>query len=94
VRSGHPLSAKRRVQLTALAQLPLLLLDDGNCLRDQALDSCVKAAVRAELANAPRRDSGDRGAMRDRWVGGDADPAERGTRVGQRRRLLGVSDHG
>jgi len=52
VRSGHPLSAKRRVQLTALAQLPLLLLDDGNCLRDQALDSCVKAAVRAELANA------------------------------------------
>ncbi|MBV9353706.1 MAG: hydrogen peroxide-inducible genes activator, partial [Mycobacterium sp.] len=48
---GHPLSGKRRVPPTALAQLPLLLLDEGHCLRDQALDVCHKAGVRADLAN-------------------------------------------
>lgn len=48
---GHPLSNKRRVPATALAELPLLLLDEGHCLRDQALDICHKAGVRAELAN-------------------------------------------
>jgi LysR family transcriptional regulator, hydrogen peroxide-inducible genes activator len=48
---GHPLSGKRGVPPTALAQLPLLLLDEGHCLRDQALDICRKAGVQAELAN-------------------------------------------
>ena len=48
---GHPLSGKRRVPATALAELPLLLLDEGHCLRDQALDVCHKAGVQAELAN-------------------------------------------
>jgi LysR family hydrogen peroxide-inducible transcriptional activator len=48
---GHPLSGKKRVPPTALAQLPLLLLDEGHCLRDQALDVCRKAGVRADLAN-------------------------------------------
>jgi LysR family hydrogen peroxide-inducible transcriptional activator len=48
---GHPLSGKRRVPTTALADLPLLLLDEGHCLRDQALDVCHKAGVRAELTN-------------------------------------------
>jgi LysR family hydrogen peroxide-inducible transcriptional activator len=48
---GHPLSGKRRVPASALAELPLLLLDEGHCLRDQALDVCQKAGVRAELAN-------------------------------------------
>lgn len=48
---GHPLSGKRRVPAAALAELPLLLLDEGHCLRDQALDVCQKAGVRAELAN-------------------------------------------
>src|SRR5208283_5159737 len=48
---GHPLSGKRRVPAAALAQLPLLLLDEGHCLRDQALDVCHKAGVRAELTN-------------------------------------------
>jgi LysR family transcriptional regulator, hydrogen peroxide-inducible genes activator len=47
----HPLAGKRRVPPTALAQLPLLLLDEGHCLRDQALDVCRKAGVRADLAN-------------------------------------------
>ncbi len=48
---GHPLSGKRRVPTTALTELPLLLLDEGHCLRDQALDVCRTAGVRAELAN-------------------------------------------
>ena len=48
---GHPLSGKRRVPAAALAQLPLLLLDEGHCLRDQALDVCQKAGVRADLAD-------------------------------------------
>jgi len=48
---GHPLAGKRRVPATALADLPLLLLDEGHCLRDQALEVCHKAGVRAELAN-------------------------------------------
>ncbi|HEU4362942.1 MAG TPA: hydrogen peroxide-inducible genes activator [Mycobacterium sp.] len=48
---GHPLAGKRRVSPAALAELPLLLLDEGHCLRDQALDICRNAGVRAELAN-------------------------------------------
>lgn len=48
---GHPLSGKRRVPTAALADLPLLLLDEGHCLRDQALDMCQKAGVRTELAD-------------------------------------------
>lgn len=48
---GHPLSGKQRVPPAALAQLPLLLLDEGHCLRDQALDVCHKAGIQAELAN-------------------------------------------
>lgn len=49
--SGHPLAGKKRVPPEALAELPLLLLDEGHCLRDQALDICRKAGVHAELAN-------------------------------------------
>jgi LysR family hydrogen peroxide-inducible transcriptional activator len=48
---GHPLSGKHRVRVAALAELPLLLLDEGHCLRDQALDVCQKAGVRADLAD-------------------------------------------
>jgi LysR family transcriptional regulator, hydrogen peroxide-inducible genes activator len=48
---GHPLAGKKRVLPATLAELPLLLLDEGHCLRDQALDVCRKAGVHAELAN-------------------------------------------
>lgn len=47
---GHALAGKRRVSPTALADLPLLLLDEGHCLRDQTLEICRNAGVRAELA--------------------------------------------
>lgn len=48
---GHPLSGKKRVPSAALSELPLLLLDEGHCLRDQALDVCRNAGVRAEVAD-------------------------------------------
>lgn len=48
---GHALAGKRRVSPAALADLPLLLLDEGHCLRDQALDICRNAGVRAQLTN-------------------------------------------
>jgi LysR family hydrogen peroxide-inducible transcriptional activator len=49
--AGHRLAGKRRVSVAALAQLPLLLLDEGHCLRDQALDACRAAGVHADLAD-------------------------------------------
>ncbi|OBF23696.1 LysR family transcriptional regulator [Mycobacterium kubicae] len=48
---GHSLAGKHRVPAAALAELPLLLLDEGHCLRDQTLDVCHKAGVRADLAD-------------------------------------------
>jgi LysR family transcriptional regulator, hydrogen peroxide-inducible genes activator len=37
---GHPLAARARVPVAALARERLLLLEDGHCLRDQALAVC------------------------------------------------------
>lgn len=48
---GHPLAGKRKVDPTVLGRLPLLLLDEGHCLRDQTLDVCRGAGVRPELAD-------------------------------------------
>ena len=38
--AGHPLAAHKRVPLPALATERMLLLEDGHCLRDQALAVC------------------------------------------------------
>jgi len=43
---GHPLARKRRITLADLEQVPLLLLEDGHCLRGQALAFCAKAGAR------------------------------------------------
>ncbi|MFV0494994.1 hydrogen peroxide-inducible genes activator [Mycobacterium sp.] len=48
---GHRLSGKRGVPAAALAELPLLLLDEGHCLRDQTLDICAKASAAVELVD-------------------------------------------
>ncbi|MGA9874005.1 MAG: hydrogen peroxide-inducible genes activator [Rhodococcus sp. (in: high G+C Gram-positive bacteria)] len=40
VPAGHDLDGKKSLALSALAGQPLLLLDDGHCLRDQTLDLC------------------------------------------------------
>jgi LysR family hydrogen peroxide-inducible transcriptional activator len=42
---GHPLADSTRLSLDNLADERLLLLDDGHCLRDQALDVCHLAGA-------------------------------------------------
>lgn len=42
---GHPLSKATALQLDALNHETLLLLEDGHCLRDQALDVCRMAGA-------------------------------------------------
>ncbi|MFI6205946.1 LysR substrate-binding domain-containing protein [Streptomyces sp. NPDC051041] len=37
---GHPLGGREGIPREALKELDLLLLDEGHCLRDQALDIC------------------------------------------------------
>lgn len=43
---GHPLAKKKTVKLEDLASEPVLLLDDGHCLRSQALELCSKVGAR------------------------------------------------
>lgn len=38
--AGHPLSGREGLSAQVLHELPLLLLDEGHCLRDQTLDLC------------------------------------------------------
>jgi LysR family transcriptional regulator, hydrogen peroxide-inducible genes activator len=45
VPGGHRLAAQRDVTIQDLAQESLLLLEDGHCLRDQALDVCGLAGA-------------------------------------------------
>lgn len=40
---GHDLADRRDLPRDVLRELPLLLLDEGHCLRDQALDICREA---------------------------------------------------
>ncbi|AZP20137.1 hydrogen peroxide-inducible genes activator [Streptomyces aquilus] len=40
---GHPLGGREGIPREALKELNLLLLDEGHCLRDQALDICREA---------------------------------------------------
>ncbi|HZL99047.1 MAG TPA: LysR substrate-binding domain-containing protein [Planctomycetota bacterium] len=44
---GHPLAAKSAVRAADLRRQPLLLLDDGHCLREQALSFCRESGVAA-----------------------------------------------
>jgi LysR family hydrogen peroxide-inducible transcriptional activator len=45
VPGGHPLATKQRLRMEDLAQQDLLLLEDGHCLRDQALEVCHMAGA-------------------------------------------------
>lgn len=45
VPSGHPLAKAERLGLNDIAAERLLLLDEGHCLRDQALDVCHLAGA-------------------------------------------------
>lgn len=46
---GHPLAGRKRLSPKMLEDLPLLLLDEGHCLRDQALEVCQLAGVSPDL---------------------------------------------
>ncbi len=46
VPEGHELSGRGGLSPAALDELPLLLLDEGHCLRDQTLDLCRAQDVR------------------------------------------------
>ena len=47
---GHPLSQSRPLQMAQLDDEVLLLLEDGHCLRDQALDVCRLAGAHEKTA--------------------------------------------
>ncbi len=46
VPNGHPLAKRSTVRLDDLTGETLLLLEDGHCLRDQALDVCSRVDVK------------------------------------------------
>ena len=46
VPNNHPLAKKSSIKLDDLAGETLLLLEDGHCLRDQALDVCSRIDVK------------------------------------------------
>lgn len=49
---GHPLAKKRALRLEDLEGEPVLLLDDGHCLRDQALSLCARVGAREAALRA------------------------------------------
>lgn len=46
VPATHPLAERASVPLSVLAEMELLLLDDGHCLREQALEVCRRSGAR------------------------------------------------
>ncbi|MFN3545179.1 MAG: LysR substrate-binding domain-containing protein [Thiobacillus sp.] len=50
--AGHPLAKRDTLKVTELMQEKLLLLDEGHCLRDQALDVCGARQDRREEVRA------------------------------------------
>ncbi len=49
---GHPLAAKRAVEPRELAEAGVLLLEEGHCLREQALEVCGAAGAASEELKA------------------------------------------
>lgn len=50
---GHPCAGREGIPKSALRDLDLLLLEEGHCMRDQALDICREAGREAGPAGAP-----------------------------------------
>lgn len=50
--AGHALAKSRSVDIDALAKAGLLLLEEGHCLRDQALDACHLQGLKSEEIRA------------------------------------------
>lgn len=51
---GHKLAGKRGLDAGVVGQLPMLLLDEGHCLREQTLDVCRRAGVAAQVLGDTR----------------------------------------
>jgi len=49
VPENHPLASRKEVRLEDLAEQELLLLEDGHCLREQALEVCQLAGAHEKL---------------------------------------------
>lgn len=47
---GHPLAGRKTVSLDDVTRDPLLLLEDGHCLRDHAVSACASSAARSDFA--------------------------------------------
>ena len=52
VPTDHPLAAATEVKIDDLAQAGLLLLEEGHCLRDQALEACHLQGMKSEEIRA------------------------------------------
>ncbi|TSA20081.1 MAG: LysR family transcriptional regulator [Betaproteobacteria bacterium] len=52
VPAQHPLATQRVITIDDLASAGLLLLDEGHCLRDQALEACHLQGVKSEEVRA------------------------------------------
>jgi len=52
VPTDHPLAAAAEVKIDDLAQAGLLLLEEGHCLRDQALEACHLQGMKSEEIRA------------------------------------------
>ena len=49
VPENHPLASRRQVQISELGDDPLLLLEEGHCLRRQALSVCARSRAHEKL---------------------------------------------
>ncbi|WP_062998487.1 hydrogen peroxide-inducible genes activator [Nocardia jinanensis] len=54
VPAGHELAGRTDIEPTILGALPMLLLDEGHCLRDQTLELCRSADVHQNAAGDTR----------------------------------------
>lgn len=64
---GHACAGRRGLPLSVLGELDLLLLDEGHCLRDQALDVCREAGrTRSDGRDGDRDGDGGGTGGRDR----------------------------
>ncbi len=52
VPAEHPLARRKAIEVEALAAAGLLLLEEGHCLRDQALEACHLEGLRNEEVRA------------------------------------------